>query len=205
MSHDCHVKAVCANTLGSYSCSCITGYATTDAGRTCDIINCTTLQDPKNGFKNGAVFSYESKVSFGCNKGYELSGTASVTCQADGTWTFPQPSCLDINECQRGSDDCHDQHGKCINTKGSYQCECLNGYEGDGVHCPPVQCPTLIAPVDGTKTGSKFTYGQAVVFGCHRGYQLYGSAQRTCQANKTWSGSKPVCKGEVVLHYVTWK
>ncbi len=41
---------------------------------------------------------------------------------------------LDINECQQGSDRCH-QHATCSNTIGSYACTCNRGYQGNGFTC----------------------------------------------------------------------
>ena len=40
----------------------------------------------------------------------------------------------DIDECAEGSDRCHQ---KCINTVGSYDCQCLLGYKenADGYSC----------------------------------------------------------------------
>ncbi|XP_064596717.1 lipoyl amidotransferase LIPT1, mitochondrial-like [Liolophura sinensis] len=40
---------------------------------------------------------------------------------------------LNIDEC-RGRHHCHTQ-ARCVNTDGSYTCECLEGYEGDGQNC----------------------------------------------------------------------
>lgn len=40
----------------------------------------------------------------------------------------------DLNECTEGIDDCAD-YGICINTIGSYECICNNGYSGDGREC----------------------------------------------------------------------
>lgn len=40
----------------------------------------------------------------------------------------------DINECLRGTDGCSENAG-CINTVGSYTCECFAGYSGDGFTC----------------------------------------------------------------------
>lgn len=33
---------------------------------------------------------------------------------------------IDINECEDGSHTCHGT-AKCVNTEGSFHCECLNG------------------------------------------------------------------------------
>ena len=38
---------------------------------------------------------------------------------------------LDVDECVRSPDICH-QNANCINTEGSYSCQCLKGYTGDG-------------------------------------------------------------------------
>ena len=40
----------------------------------------------------------------------------------------------DIDECLIGTQDC-DVHGFCNDTDGSYNCTCLQGYEGDGFNC----------------------------------------------------------------------
>ena len=38
----------------------------------------------------------------------------------------------DIDECELEEDNCH-ENADCINTDGSYQCECKTGYRGDGI------------------------------------------------------------------------
>ena len=43
--------------------------------------------------------------------------------------------CQDVDECQQASTKCH-HFADCINNDGSYQCECKDGYKGDGyVEC----------------------------------------------------------------------
>ena len=42
--------------------------------------------------------------------------------------------CLDIDECEEGSDNC-DGHATCTNTPGHFECDCNNGFEGDGTDC----------------------------------------------------------------------
>ena len=43
-------------------------------------------------------------------------------------------SSSDIDECTSGNDTCH-INATCINTAGSYDCECLSGFMGDGFNC----------------------------------------------------------------------
>ena len=41
---------------------------------------------------------------------------------------------IDIDECSTGEKMCH-KHASCIDTEGSYKCECKPGYNGDGKQC----------------------------------------------------------------------
>ncbi len=56
-------------------------------------MNCTALDDPVNGTLTGNSVSYLSEVTYSCATGYNLSGDASRTCQADGNWTGSAPVC----------------------------------------------------------------------------------------------------------------
>lgn len=40
----------------------------------------------------------------------------------------------DDNECETGLNEC-DEHADCVNTLGSYECNCLEGFRGDGFEC----------------------------------------------------------------------
>lgn len=44
------------------------------------------------------------------------------------------PHSLDIDECARDSDNC-DLNANCVNTQGSFECVCREGYEGNGRMC----------------------------------------------------------------------
>lgn len=46
---------------------------------------------------------------------------------------FQYLSVLDINECGSGS-SCH-ANAFCTNTEGSYNCQCVDGYRGNGMVC----------------------------------------------------------------------
>ena len=43
-------------------------------------------------------------------------------------------SFLDVDECTTGTHNCH-VNATCNNTKGSYECDCKDGYNGDGQIC----------------------------------------------------------------------
>ena len=41
----------------------------------------------------------------------------------------------DVNECENGPDSCDANHTYCINTLGSYYCQCKTGYTMNGEIC----------------------------------------------------------------------
>ena len=41
---------------------------------------------------------------------------------------------IDINECELELDNCS-PNAACTNTIGSFECECLSGFSGDGMTC----------------------------------------------------------------------
>ncbi|XP_038055917.1 ephrin type-A receptor 3-like [Patiria miniata] len=66
--------------------------------------------------------------------------TVNVHSQHDGFTCDPvgyDYHCQDIDECLKGTDDCHDNAG-CTNTEGSYTCSCNTGYRGSGRTCTDV-------------------------------------------------------------------
>ncbi|XP_028412470.1 uncharacterized protein LOC114535298 [Dendronephthya gigantea] len=70
----------------------------------------------------------------------------------------------DIDECTIGTYTCH-QYADCINTVGSYICQCRNGYTGDGQEC--TGAPKGFSPSISLSSGS---YGRVKVY--HPAYGL---------------------------------
>ena len=61
-----------------------------------------------------------------------------------------------------------------------------------------VQCPALYNPTNGTLLCSQvnsleFSYQDNCTLHCDVGYQLTGTANRTCQGDSSWSGSLASC------------
>ena len=46
--------------------------------------------------------------------------------------------CTNINECQEGGHNC-DVNAECIDTVGSFSCQCIRGYHGSGVEAGILQ------------------------------------------------------------------
>uniref|UniRef100_A0A8C2I1W8 Sushi domain containing 2 n=1 Tax=Cyprinus carpio TaxID=7962 RepID=A0A8C2I1W8_CYPCA len=67
----------------------------------------------------------------------------------------------------------------------------------------PVQsCGWLSPPNHGQKEGTLYLEGANVTFSCNSGYGLYGSHERTCQADGEWSGEDTHCVADNTLAIV---
>nr|XP_009929604.1 PREDICTED: LOW QUALITY PROTEIN: fibulin-7 [Opisthocomus hoazin] len=120
--------------------------------------SCPALQAPVDGRKFGTKYLVEHEVHFTCDPGFQLLGSSTRTCQANGSWTGQEPRCAgtapccpwqgcqaggcDLNECEvykreGGPRLC--AHA-CVNLPGSYRCACPAGYVllGDGKSCEDI-------------------------------------------------------------------
>lgn len=59
----------------------------------CLAISCDDPGTPINGYKSSSNYNAGSVISFGCNKGYKLSGSSTRTC-GNGQWTGSKATCL---------------------------------------------------------------------------------------------------------------
>ncbi|XP_074631939.1 nidogen-like isoform X3 [Acropora palmata] len=110
--NDCDEFADCKNSYGSYSCSCKDGYR--GNGKECIKVTVTGRCSREN------CHVYASCLAD------PLSGIANCACQigfiGDGL------KCQDVNECVANVDICTDKKTECINTLGSYECLCKEGF-----------------------------------------------------------------------------
>lgn len=81
-------------------------------------------------------------------------------------------------------------HGLNAKVPGERYLTCL--FYQSAVSCGPLRVPDYgtISPM-----GAKFTYGSEVTVTCMESFRVIGSSKRRCQADGTWSGVEPVCKG----------
>ncbi|CAH1775918.1 unnamed protein product [Owenia fusiformis] len=126
--HKCDVMSTtCTNTNGSYTCDCIEGYKYIDGSvhKCTDINEC--IESPESCMANSDCLNTDGGFECNCKVGYILK-------RGD------PPACIDINECEgrRGRTvNCGDEivtanetfvPGACVNTDGSYHCECNEGF-----------------------------------------------------------------------------
>ncbi|XP_078578207.1 E-selectin-like [Branchiostoma floridae x Branchiostoma japonicum] len=175
-------------------------------------VTCPNLIAPANGsLSPTGVNTYLDVVTFRCDRGYELFGNTSATCQADGAWNANVPDCnavkcpsltppvngslsptgvntyLDVVtfRCDRGYE---------LLGKTSATCQADGVWNASVPDCNAVKCPSLTPPVNGrlSTTGAN-TYLDVVTFRCDQGYELVGSTSATCQAGGAWNASVPNC------------
>ncbi|XP_065899776.1 uncharacterized protein [Dysidea avara] len=162
---------------------------------------------------------FEDTCTFSCNGGYELQGSNNRTCLADQSWSGGDPICVVLN-CSTSSPLDNSQLQLPCDTQYQSTCTtvCVDGYTGGGgsytcdvtdvatnsvgwrgtTSCQRVQCDELRMPTNGMISCSLISsplsfYEDICSFTCNTGYNLTGSPQRTCQSDRSWSGSPVSC------------
>ncbi|KAG5855860.1 hypothetical protein ANANG_G00001150 [Anguilla anguilla] len=133
-------------------------------------------------------FSFQTAVSYTCSPGYYLLGTASLSCQGDGTWDRSKPKCL-LVLCDQPGVPPHGQvsgDGRTVGSVVRYSCAAqhalignatrmcqLNGHwsgsETQGVRVE------IRGPGAGIRLGEEFSVGSTLRFSCEPGYFLRGA------------------------------
>jgi hypothetical protein len=103
---------------------------------------CKTLRCDRNSFCVPGIQGGGSKCE--CNPGFTPYGANE---------------CADINECATGDHNCS-PNGECLNVEGTFRCQCLTGFIGNGVECiEEISCEDL--DCDANAECVQGSYGQA--------------------------------------------
>ncbi|XP_005525584.1 PREDICTED: fibulin-7 isoform X1 [Pseudopodoces humilis] len=89
--------------------------------------SCPALQAPADGKKFGTKYLVDHEVHFACDPGFQLLGSSTRTCQANGSWTGQEPRCAEISECS--SSPCQNG-GTCLEGLGHFECLCPPQWAG---------------------------------------------------------------------------
>ncbi|XP_039366862.1 adhesion G protein-coupled receptor E3-like [Mauremys reevesii] len=145
---DCGPHTNCANVPGSYYCTCIVGYKpssgkakfTHASENSCHDIDECQGPSPADCGPHANCASVPGSYYCTCVVGYEPSSGKSKFTHAS------ENSCQDINECNKTPDICGPKT-MCINTNGSYRCECLAGYVPSNGNTTLCKVPSIISSV----------------------------------------------------------
>ncbi|XP_015755011.1 PREDICTED: sushi, von Willebrand factor type A, EGF and pentraxin domain-containing protein 1-like isoform X2 [Acropora digitifera] len=179
-------------------------------GTFCEPVDCGAIDVPINGSLKGSKTVFPNSIQFACDSGFTLWGSTVRTCQANGTWDGIETHC-DAVDCGvikpplNGSVSgemtvfphllrIYCDEGFTLLGSASRKCQANGTWSGTDALCKANDCGPLQIPSNGTLTGNLTTYPNKVIFTCNEGFILYGSSQRYCQSDRSWSGNETFCK-----------
>ncbi|TKS81784.1 CUB and sushi domain-containing protein 3 [Collichthys lucidus] len=202
---------------GPFTAQCQANRQWSQQPPTCRVVNCTDPGIPPNSIRESKIehgnFTFGSVVFYDCNPGYYLFGSSVLTCQPVGHWDKPLPECMEVDCGNPGAPPYGVMSGEKFTFGSTVRYSCsgdrqligdssltcqLNGHwSGPLPHCSGDSADTCGdpgTPAHASREAGNFKVRSKVRFTCAVGHTLYGSAERICFPNGTWSGRQPFCK-----------
>jgi hypothetical protein len=208
--------------VGTVTVQCVDGDFAVQSGG-CDA-NCAAGHIMSNGAQLANDFMLSGTGSTGtCQDGYYASPNAagvSISCN-DGVVSIADgESCQDVKECDMAqyAGQC-DANATCVNTPGSWHCECNENYVSVGTGAPGTQCawhcPAGSIPAGKTTLNyGAMNSGDTIVKGCGagftgevtiectpntgRGFIIAGECLKNCEGGDFVSNTVPLSYGAMV-------
>ncbi|XP_060596340.1 sushi, von Willebrand factor type A, EGF and pentraxin domain-containing protein 1-like [Ruditapes philippinarum] len=200
------------NMIGQANITCEASGNWDNKTTSCKIKDCDSPEGPTDGNAtavNGTT--YLSIAKYVCNEGFDLNGSDTRICQANGSWSGRVPTC-EIKNCGAIQNP---TNGK-VNTENGTEYKsvatfiCETGYTliGDNMtscepsgnwsiyslNCTINDCGHPTKPMNGSvEISNGTTYQSLVTFKCDVGFEMNGTNTSECQANSKWSNEVPQC------------
>ncbi|XP_061566532.1 sushi, von Willebrand factor type A, EGF and pentraxin domain-containing protein 1 isoform X1 [Cololabis saira] len=175
----------------------------------CRALSCPIPTVPENSIMQGTNFTYGSKVTFSCKKGFLPQIPYDFQCLVSLRWSGTPPVCYPLT-C--GGPPAV-EHGDYILKTNTYLSTvtyaCAEGYRPQGsmeVICeatgewsrPVPRCVNILCseppPLkDAVTVGENYELGNKVYYVCKEGYTLIGPETRECLRTGQWSESSAQC------------
>jgi len=197
---------------GSTTRTCGSNKAWSGSNLVCVKVSCGTPPTISNSKRSGSTYTYQASVTYSCNTGYQkTSGSTTRTCGSNKAWSGSNLVCSKVSCGDPGNVALAKKSGSSYVYQAKVTYTCNSGYEvksgnaqrtcgsnkawsGSKPVCGKVSCGNPGTVANSAKSGTSYLYGDKVTHTCSSGYELKsGHLQRTCGANKAWSGTKPVC------------
>uniref|UniRef100_A0A3B3HKR0 E-selectin n=1 Tax=Oryzias latipes TaxID=8090 RepID=A0A3B3HKR0_ORYLA len=165
-------------------------------------------------------FSFASRCTFTCGRGYLLTGAETTECTSAGTWSKDMPLCR-VQQCPRlvkapqhgrmncslldppfsyGSRcdyDCNEGF-RMLKGAATVTCEHSGRWSQDVPTCHPVQCGNIHRmssrmSMNCSHPLANFSFGSECIFTCADGFSLNGSTALFCSSSGFWSHRIPTC------------
>ncbi|XP_035004474.2 sushi, von Willebrand factor type A, EGF and pentraxin domain-containing protein 1 isoform X2 [Hippoglossus stenolepis] len=181
----------------------------------CEPVSCGRPPAVAHAQAVGVTYTFPNQITYRCDDGYEFATqTTSLCCQSDSTWSkhsircrpspCPLPGNFSIPHVVITGKELTPVGGTISLScppgfflQGSALAECQLGGNWTPsiltVSCELVVCekpPTLL---HGVTEGDGYNYGDFVMYSCLPGFDMKGDSIQTCQGDRAWSGTQPVC------------
>nr|XP_046174411.1 sushi, von Willebrand factor type A, EGF and pentraxin domain-containing protein 1-like isoform X1 [Oncorhynchus gorbuscha] len=175
----------------------------------CRALSCGRPSVPDNAVMKGTNFTFGSKVTFSCVKGFVPGDPYDVQCQANLKWSSAPPVCQPVTCGEPPHVDNADFTLKGKTYLSTVIYSCAEGYRLQGSEevvceasgewsspaplCASVHCGDPPALRDSVTMGDDHTLGNKVHYVCKEGYTLIGLESRECLSTGQWSPTSAQC------------
>ncbi|XP_077156734.1 pro-epidermal growth factor isoform X2 [Paroedura picta] len=122
-----------------------------------------------------------------------VSNEEGTTCVCRTGFSKEGKMCYDIDECAFHLDQCDRIVSRCVNTEGSYICQCFVGYPENGLHCSESAIqPTITASEESTLSAQDGPAGCPPSYCLHEGICVYFPSLQVhaCNCAKGYLGER---------------